>query len=297
MLEDIDKLLIEGNFQFQSKINKNPEVYSFDQRIPKYPLLFLTCMDPRIDVHQIFQFNPGDVFILRNAGNIYTTDIMRSILIAIYKYNIKYIVILGHLDCGMTKIDLKRLRERLPNQFLKRLTINYSDLLSKLYEFFKPFENEISNVIMQLNNLQETKAFFPEVEIIGMLYDTQTGWIFTQEDFRDLLIKENHYKIYERLLMEKKQRCSKFLEERKSYQVSNERADENLYIDLKIQKEPEILEMDEESININITNDLQNSNNLNSSGFQIKMPKIRIPKIIIPQLKIHIPRNTKKKDD
>jgi len=130
-----------------------------------------------------------------------------------------------------------------------------------------------------------------------MIYDTQTGWIFHQDDFRELLIKENHYKIYERLLKEKKQRCSKFLEERKSYQVSNERGDKNLYIDLKIQEDPKILEMNRENINNNTINELKKSNDLNSAGFQIMMPKIRIPKIIIPQLKIHKPRNAKKKDD
>ena len=56
-------------------------------------------MDPRIDIHRIFQLEPGDVIVLRNAGNIFTQDMIRSLIIAIFKYKIKYIVILGHLDC------------------------------------------------------------------------------------------------------------------------------------------------------------------------------------------------------
>ncbi len=298
MLEDIEKLLIEGNFQFQSQINKNPERYSFDQRIQKYPILFLTCMDPRIDVYQIFQFNPGDIFILRNAGNIYTRDMMRSILIAIYKYKIKYIIILGHLDCGMTKMNLNELRKKLPNKFLNRLSLNYSDLLSKLHDFFKPFDNEIRNIIEQINDLQELKAFFPDIEITGMLYDTQTGWIFKSEDFRDLLIKENHFKIYERLIFEKNQKLTKFLKLNNNNinEASKEVVDKNQDDELNLKEEIDSLKTEERCI-ISIREDeLQKSDDKENIGFQIKMPKIQVPKINIPKLKIYIPNSAKVKD-
>ncbi len=296
MLEDIEKLLIEGNFQFQSKINQNPESFSFDQKIPKYPILFLTCMDPRIDVHQIFQFNPGDVFILRNAGNVYTQDMMRSILIAIHKYKIKDIIILGHLDCGMTKMNLNELRKQLPNKFLKRLSLNYSDLLSRLYDFFKPFDNEIRNIIEQINDLQELKAFFPDIEITGMLYDTQTGWIFKSEDFKDLLIKENHFKIYEELLYEKKQNLSKFLEVNNN-KISKENVDEIQDNELNLQQENDYPEIEETNIENIRADELQKSVDNENARFQIIMPKIQIPKIRIPKLKIHVPSSAKDKDD
>ncbi len=295
MLKDIEKLLIEGNFQFQGKIIQNPESFSFEQKIPKYPILFLTCMDPRIDVHQIFQFNPGDIFILRNAGNAYTQDMMRSILIAIYKYKIKYIIVLGHLDCGMTKINIMELRKKLPNEFLKRLSINYSDLLSKLSNFFKPFDNEIRNIIKQMNDLQELKAFFPDVEITGMLYDTQTGWIFTKEDFRDLLIEENHFKIYKGLLIEKSQRLSKFFEVNNN-KVSNENVDEIQVSNLNLQEKSNSIEIEEKNIATIEIDELQKSIDNENDAFKIKMPKIQIPKIYIPKLKVHIPRSSKIKD-
>ncbi len=284
MLKDIEKLLNEGNFQFQRKIIQNPDVNSFDQKIPRYPILFLTCMDPRIDVHQIFQLNPGDVFILRNAGNIYTLDAMRSILISIYKYKIKYIIILGHLECGMTRININELRQKLPNKFLKRLSINYSNLLSKLSDFFKPFDNEIRNIIQQINNLQEIKALFPDVEIIGMLYDIQTGWIFRQEDFRDLLIKENHFKIYKGLLFEKNQQLSKFLKSNSNENIINQTPKE-------IIDEPQVNEMNFQEIEAPdkapIRNDeLQTTVENKKVDFQIKMPKIPVPKIYIPKINV-----------
>lgn len=284
MPKDIEKLLIEGNFQFQNKIIQNPEKYSFDIKIPKYPLLFLTCMDPRIDVHRIFQLDPGDAFILRNAGNIYTLDIMRSILITIYKYNIKYIIVLGHMDCGMTKININELKQRFSNEFLKQLSADDSDLLSKLHDFFKPIDNEIRNIIRQINDLQEIKTFFPNVEITGMLYDTQTGWIFKQEDFRDLLIKDNHFKIYKRLLFEKNQKLSEYLKINTPNLTLNEIAGES-----ELKEENESIEISETNIR---DDELQKPDH---SKYMSKIFKIQVPKIYIPKLKIHIPKNTRVK--
>ncbi|MFW9972672.1 MAG: carbonic anhydrase [Candidatus Odinarchaeota archaeon] len=287
MVSDFEKLLIEGNLKFQGKAKENPEMHSIDQKIPKYPIVFLTCMDPRIDIYRIFQLNPGDVFILRNAGNIYTIDMMRSILITIYKYNIKYIIVLGHTDCGMTKIDIKRLREKLPNEFLKRLSINYSDLLSKLFDFFKPFENEISNVIKQINSLQDIRRFFPEIEIIGMLYDTQTGWVFKQENFRDLLIKENHFKIYKGLLYEKDRKLAEFLNSSKIVKKPERLADEIQGSGSKSEEETVLQEIANTSFKNNREQILDDHENI---GIQIKMPKIQVPKIKMPKITIYKPQ-------
>ncbi|MFX1469995.1 MAG: carbonic anhydrase [Promethearchaeota archaeon] len=289
MLEGIEKLLIEGNFRFQSKIIQNSEKYPFEQKIPKYPILFLTCMDPRIDVNQIFQFNSGDVFILRNAGNAYTLDMMRSILIAIYKFNIKYIIILGHTDCSMTKINLKEIRDKLPNEFLRRLTINYSVLLTKLNDFFRPFDNEISNIIKQMNSIQEIKAYFPDVEIAGMLYDSQTGWIFKQEDFRDLLSKDNQFRNYKELLFKKSQELTDFLKVNNIYnknQDLKELDDKGGLDNSKLKEEVESQELD----TYIEKDDIERSNENEDISYQLKIPKFQVPKIYIPKINMYTPK-------
>ena len=292
MEKNIEKLLLEGNFKFQRKYSQNQEKYLSDQKIPKYPIIFLTCMDPRIDIHQIFQLNPGDVFILRNAGNIYTLDMMRSILIAIHKYQIKYIIVLGHTDCGMTKININELRQNLPNEFLKRLSNNYANLLSKLLDFFKPFDNEIRNVIKQINDLQEIRRIFPDVEIIGMLYDIQNGWIFTQEEFRDLLTKENHSKIYNGLLFEKNQQLSEYLTSNKSVlkKESRESVDEPKQIETNMQKAPVVQEIEESKDNYIDNDEFKTSILSDNVLFQMKMPKIQVPKIYIPKVNLYKPK-------
>ncbi|MFX0023987.1 MAG: carbonic anhydrase [Candidatus Hermodarchaeota archaeon] len=298
-MNEIENLLIEGNYKFQRKIAENPDLISFENSTSKYPILFLTCMDPRIDIHQIFNLNPGDVFILRNAGNIYTLDMMRSILITIHKYKIKYIIVLGHYDCRMTKINMNEFRQNLPNDFLRRLSINYSSLLSKLFDFFKPFDNEIRNVINQINNLQEIKALYPYIEIIGMIYDVRNGWIFTQEEFRDLLITENHTKIYNGLLFEKNQQLSKYFKSDNSVQnqVSSESVDETEVNEMCLQKNLDPQEIEESRKRVIGNGELQKSIENENVIFQLKMPKIQVPKIYIPKIKIYKPKikNLKRK--
>lgn len=235
-------------------------------------------MDPRIDIHRIFQLNPGDVFVLRNAGNIYTPDMMRSILFTIIKYKIRIIIILGHLDCGMTKINLKELREKLPNEFLKKFSSNYSEILLELQSFFKPFDNEIRNIIDQINELNKITNFFPNLEITGMLYDTSTGWIFKSEDFKDLLITQNHSKIYKGLLYKKEQRLLEFLDSTIN-QESAEIIDEIQVNELIVEEETDFSKKEEKDI---VTNE--------HTRFPIKMPKIQVPKIYIQKVNIFKPK-------
>ena len=135
-MSDIERMLIEGNLRFQLKITQELENIETKTKRPRYPVLILTCMDPRIDIHRIFQLDPGDVFVIRNAGNLSNQNSLRSILLAIYQYNIKYIIILGHLDCGMTKINLLELKKNVPYEFLPYSSKRNSDLFTETKEFF-----------------------------------------------------------------------------------------------------------------------------------------------------------------
>ena len=65
------KELVEGFHRFQQSLSKS-ERESFKKLAGgQNPLaLFITCSDSRIDPNWITQSKPGDLFILRNAGNI-----------------------------------------------------------------------------------------------------------------------------------------------------------------------------------------------------------------------------------
>ena len=72
-------------------------------------VLFITCSDSRIDPNMITQTEPGELFIIRNAGNIVPPHarvaggVTASIEFAVAALGVKHIVICGHTDCGAMK--------------------------------------------------------------------------------------------------------------------------------------------------------------------------------------------------
>ncbi|KKK78408.1 hypothetical protein LCGC14_2843880, partial [marine sediment metagenome] len=208
---DIKRMLIEGNLRFHLKINQDLENIETKIKLPRYPVLILTCMDPRIDIHRIFQLDPGDVFVLRNAGNLCSQDSLRSILLAIYQYNIKYIIILGHLDCGMTKINLLELKRNVPYEFLPNTSNETLDLFAETRELFKPFNDELRNIKQQMETLHRLQLHNQEVKILGMLYDVETGWVLEYERFKEIVSIENFRNHYKTILREKQYQFIDFL--------------------------------------------------------------------------------------
>ena len=266
-------------------------------KIPKYPVLILTCMDPRIDINKIFQLNLGDVFVFRNAGNIYSLDVLRSILLTIFKYKIKYLMILGHLDCGMLKINLTELSKRLPSKFLSSISKNYTDLLPRLRDFFKPILDEIQNIKEQIKALEKVKDFYPEIEITGMLYDVKTGLVFEYEKFKDYRDINDFKEKYKEILVEKKNQFTDFLVKAEAECVPIDDSK-----DLS-----QLSELDEVKSSISSGIKEENKDTLTLENEEIKVynnykiqtiiPKIKVPKIQFHGVKIYIPKRFSEKTE
>jgi len=308
--EDLEDLLIEGNKKYQWKIVQEKETTKIIDPIPKYPVLILTCMNPRIDVHRIFQLKPGDVFVLRNAGNVYTEDVLRSVLIAIHEYNIKYIVILGHIDCGLKNIRLGVLRIKLNDSAIKKIGRYGTNFYLELQKFFKTFIDEIKNIENQLQKFRNARELPRNIEIKGMLYDPNSGWVFEEKVFRKYSVYENFAKDYRKILKAKQFELIDYLEKIEDEIISGDILQEL--------EEPEIIDEhgevpqvggemnDQEPFNVDVLEERTSKtssfddHNFDFEQFQnksIPMPTLQIPKIYIhiPKIKVYIPVLYKKK--
>src|SRR6186997_3506310 len=71
--------------------------------------LFITCSDSRIDPNLITHTDPGDLFVLRNAGNIVPAygagsgGEVATIEFAVTGLEVRDIVVCGHSHCGAMK--------------------------------------------------------------------------------------------------------------------------------------------------------------------------------------------------
>lgn len=60
----------------------------------------VTCSDSRVPAELIFDQGLGDLFVIRNAGNVLDEHVIGSIEYAIGHLGTKLIVIMGHESCG-----------------------------------------------------------------------------------------------------------------------------------------------------------------------------------------------------
>src|SRR5262249_4796051 len=71
--------------------------------------LFITCSDSRINPNLITQTEPGDLFIIRNAGNIlpphgpYTSGEEATVEFAVAGLKVRDVIVCGHSHCGAVK--------------------------------------------------------------------------------------------------------------------------------------------------------------------------------------------------
>ncbi len=203
--------MLDGNLEFQWKLRNKSKTVNINGTLPKYPVLILTCMDSRINIYEIFQLNLGDVLILRNAGNVYSKDIMRSILLAIFEFKINHIIILGHLDCQMTKVNISNLKHELAPSLVRQLYDRDETPEEGIKRFFKIFDDEIRMVNNQIKLLRKFPDFPKGIEIMGMLYDVNSGWIFDSKDFEHLESKEEFLINFKKLLRKKYKKLTKFV--------------------------------------------------------------------------------------
>src|SRR5688572_10379852 len=95
--------LIEGLRYFQSKVLIHKQDL-FQQLAggQKPEVLFITCGDSRIDPNLLTQSDPGELFLIRNAGNIVppygspTGGEEATIEYAVSAVGVQHIVVCGH---------------------------------------------------------------------------------------------------------------------------------------------------------------------------------------------------------
>src|SRR5438477_7372350 len=107
------KKLIKGLHTFQAEVFPIKKDYYKELIKGQFPeVLFITCSDSRINPHLITQTDPGDLFIIRNAGNIIPYygsggSEEATLEFAIHELGIQHIIICGHSYCGAIVASIK----------------------------------------------------------------------------------------------------------------------------------------------------------------------------------------------
>ena len=178
--------LISGNKRFIDEKtihphqNKKTVLANQDAQHPF--AVVLTCSDSRVSPEILFDQGIGDLFVIRNAGNLISDIDMGSIEYAVEHLDTKLIVVLGHTECGAIKAYVGDKN----NEYKKHLS-HIDDIVETIAN-----ENEekqitkennlnaciIANVKHSLKMIQDNPIVKEKhTKVVPMQYDIHTGKI------------------------------------------------------------------------------------------------------------------------
>lgn len=156
--------------------------------------LFITCSDSRVVPTLITNAAPGELFIIRNVGNVVPRKDLpggtaAAIQYAIEVLKVENIIICGHTQCGAMQAILNP--ERMENlQYVKRWLAQTERVRKVIEERYAQLGAEArvtaavqENVLTQLENLREYSFIADRLEagslrISGWVFDLANGEIF-----------------------------------------------------------------------------------------------------------------------
>jgi carbonic anhydrase len=193
--------LISGIRQFQENVFPSRRERYEELASGQQPAaLFITCSDSRIVPHMITQTEPGELFVLRNAGNIVPPSTATwsgeaaTIEYAIQVLKVQDVIVCGHSHCGAVKgllnpetlaglpavehwlAHAEQVRREIFEQGLQ--ADGDDDLLTSAVK---------ANVMVQLNHLRTYPAVMEaeargELRLHGCFYRFETGEVVVCEE-------------------------------------------------------------------------------------------------------------------
>ncbi len=176
------KMLIEGNLQFlktttlQSSREKGLEGQS--------PFaVILACADSRVSPELIFDTALGEIFVIRNAGNVVDDVTIASIEFAVDVLKTSLIIVIGHQYCNAVQGTLDVTFENWKadpeslNTIFRKIQPSFKGVDS-VSELKKATENNAiyqKNQLIKKSSIIRSKVREGKVKCLSMYYDISSG--------------------------------------------------------------------------------------------------------------------------
>ena len=191
--------LIDGASRFQKYVFATQRTF-FERleqgRDPK--ALFITCSDARVVPSLITQTKPGDLFVLRNVGNIVPpyskqpSSTAATIEYAIEVLGVRDIIVCGHSACGAIRgiVDPDAISSMPAVVTWLSLAESTRQLLHTCYEHLS--EEELLDVAVEENVLEQIKNLYThpsvharvrsgEIRLHAWIYDIAEGRVLAYQ--------------------------------------------------------------------------------------------------------------------
>jgi carbonic anhydrase len=108
------KRIMEGNGRYAANLSRNKDLSAgrAARASAQHPIAaILSCADSRIAPELAFDQGPGELFVVRLAGNFVNDDGLASIEYGVKYLGIPLVVVLGHSSCGAVSAAIKFVKE------------------------------------------------------------------------------------------------------------------------------------------------------------------------------------------
>ena len=180
--------LMEGNARYveNAPSNKDFSAGRAARATAQYPFAaILSCADSRVAPELAFDQGPGELFVVRVAGNFVHDDGLASLEYGALVLGIPLIMVLGHSNCGAVDAAIKVMTDnaQLPGHLPELVnSIKPAVEIAKKAKPANLLDASIAeNVRYNVTRLIEAKPIVAEavaagkVKVVGAVYDLATG--------------------------------------------------------------------------------------------------------------------------
>lgn len=182
--------LMQGNARYAANTpsNKDYSAGRAARAVAQYPIAAIVgCADSRVAPELAFDQGPGDLFVVRVAGNFVNDDILASLEYGVEFLGVPLIMVLGHTQCGAVSAAVKVVKEgtALPGHLpdLVRSIRPAVQIARAHHGADLVAQATLENVRLNANRLMVSKPLIGryvrrgKVKVVGGVYDLETGKI------------------------------------------------------------------------------------------------------------------------
>lgn len=173
--------LIQGNLRYQ-KVSTNPVALTsalreYTTKNGQSPLaVIVCCSDSRVPPEHIFHAGIGELFVIRNAGNLISPFALGSVEYAVQQLKTPLVLLMGHTHCGAVNAAMSSASEE------GGLANILAEIRAAIGPEHNPRQAERANTLHSLAVLGKSAILQQlhqqgKVEFAAAMYDIQSGHV------------------------------------------------------------------------------------------------------------------------
>jgi len=176
-------ILAEGNARYVVHKETHPDS-SLERRHElvkgQHPYAIIVgCADSRVPPEMVFDAGLGDLFVIREAGNVMDNVVLGSVEYAVEHLGVKLVMVLGHESCGAITAAVNHTREAHITSIMKAIqpAVSASKRLpgDAVHNCVLANARHVANQIRHAKPILSKANDHGDIKVVAAIYDIESG--------------------------------------------------------------------------------------------------------------------------